>query len=186
MNSVIPRWWALFVGHLSGSKKIMRETIGTCWKRKKNTFYFVKNLKVTDMKNYADSFLEAFSALTEHKEDSHFERPLGRCTSLSEHLSASGKKDYESHSLLQTQSLQKLVCFNEIYFHCVHACSVAQACSVLCDPIDCSPPGSSVHGIPQARILQWIAMPFSWGSCQPRDGACISCISCIDRRVLYH
>lgn len=85
----------MFVGHLSGSEKIMRETIGTCWKRKKNTFYFVKNLKVIDslnMKNYADSFLEAFSVLTEHKGDSHFERPLGRCTSLSEHLSASGKE----------------------------------------------------------------------------------------------
>ena len=38
---------------------------------------------------------------------------------------------------------------------------VAQLCPTLCDPIDCSLPGSSVHGIPQARILEWVAIPFS-------------------------
>ena len=41
---------------------------------------------------------------------------------------------------------------------------VAQLCLTLCDPMDCSPPGSSVHGILQARILEWIAIPFSRGS----------------------
>ena len=40
---------------------------------------------------------------------------------------------------------------------------VAQSGSTLCDPMDCSPPGSSVHGILQARILEWVAMPFSPG-----------------------
>jgi len=38
---------------------------------------------------------------------------------------------------------------------------VAQLCPALCDPMDCSPPGSSVHGILQARILEWVAIPFS-------------------------
>ena len=42
-------------------------------------------------------------------------------------------------------------------------------CSTLCDPMDCSPPGSSAHGILQARILEWVAIPFSRGSSQPRD-----------------
>ena len=46
---------------------------------------------------------------------------------------------------------------------------VAQLCPVLCDPMDCSPPGSSVHGILQARILEWVASPFSKGFSQPRD-----------------
>ena len=46
---------------------------------------------------------------------------------------------------------------------------VAQLCPTLCDPIDCSLPGSSVHGIPQARILEWVAIPFSRGSFQSRD-----------------
>ena len=43
---------------------------------------------------------------------------------------------------------------------------VAQSCLTLCDPMDCSPPGFSVHGILQARILEWIAMPFSRGTSQ--------------------
>ena len=51
---------------------------------------------------------------------------------------------------------------------CVHAKSL-QSCPTLCDPMDCSPPGSSVHGILQARILKWVAIPFSKGSSQPRD-----------------
>ena len=41
---------------------------------------------------------------------------------------------------------------------------VAQSCPTLCDPMDCNPPGSSVHGIVQARILEWVATPFSRGS----------------------
>ena len=57
-------------------------------------------------------------------------------------------------------------------------CSVTQLCPTLCDPIDCIPPGSSVHWTSQARILEWVVIsskePF-W----PRDHAHISCISCI-------
>ena len=45
----------------------------------------------------------------------------------------------------------------------------AQLCPALCDPMECSPPDSSAHGILQARTLQWIAMPSSRGSSQPRD-----------------
>jgi len=51
----------------------------------------------------------------------------------------------------------------------VCVCEVAQSCPTLCDPVDCSLPGSSVHGILQARILEWIAISFSRGSSQPRD-----------------
>ena len=46
---------------------------------------------------------------------------------------------------------------------------VVQSCSTLCDPMDCSPSKSSVHGILQARILEWVAFPFSRGSFPPRD-----------------
>ena len=46
-----------------------------------------------------------------------------------------------------------------------------QSCLILCNPMDCSPPGSSIHGILQARILEWVAMPSSRGSFQPRDQA---------------
>ena len=51
---------------------------------------------------------------------------------------------------------------------------VAQLCLTLCDPMDCSPPGSSVHGILQARILEWVVISFSRGSSQPRDQTWVS------------
>ena len=53
---------------------------------------------------------------------------------------------------------------------------VASWCPTLCDPKNCSPPGSSVHGILQARILEWVAIPFSRGSSLPRDWTWVSCI----------
>ena len=46
---------------------------------------------------------------------------------------------------------------------------VAQSCPTLCDPMDCSLPGSSIHGILQARVLEWVAISFSRGSSRPRD-----------------
>ena len=61
-----------------------------------------------------------------------------------------------------------------------------QSCPALCNPMDCSPPGSSVHEILQARILEWVAMPSSRGSSPARDRTRVSCVSCIGRRVLYH
>ena len=62
---------------------------------------------------------------------------------------------------------------------------VAQSCPILLDPMDCSQPGSSVHGILQATILEWVVMSFSRGSSQSRDRSCVSCVSCIGRQVLY-
>ena len=54
---------------------------------------------------------------------------------------------------------------------------VVQSCPILCDPMDCSLPGSRVHGILQARILEWVAILFSRGSPQPRDQTQVSCIA---------
>ena len=62
-------------------------------------------------------------------------------------------------------------------------CSVTQSCPTLYNPIECSPPDSSVNGISQARILEWVAISFSWGSSQPRNWTHISCIV---RWILYH
>ena len=50
-------------------------------------------------------------------------------------------------------------------------------CLILYDTMNCSPPGFSVHGILRARILEWVAFPFSSESSQPRDGTCVSCIA---------
>ena len=61
------------------------------------------------------------------------------------------------------------------------ACVHAPLCLTLCDPMDWSPPGSSVRGMSQARILEWVAISFSRGSSQPRDQIRISCASWISR-----
>ena len=63
---------------------------------------------------------------------------------------------------------------------------VAQLYPTLCDPMDYSQPGFSVHGILQARVLRWVAVPFSRGSSQPRDQTHISYVFCIGRWVLFH
>ena len=68
---------------------------------------------------------------------------------------------------------------------CMYA-KLLHLCLSLCDPMDCSPPGSSVQGSLQARILQWVAIPSSRGSSWPRDQAYISYDFCTGRRVLYH
>ena len=60
-----------------------------------------------------------------------------------------------------------------VYFTCLQA----QSGPTLCNPMDCSLPGSSAHGILQARILEWVVMPSSRGSSQPRDRICVSWIA---------
>ena len=64
-------------------------------------------------------------------------------------------------------------------FQCKRLCcaQLLQSCPTLCDPVDYSPPGSSVHGILQARVLEWVAISFSRGSSQPRDRTQVSCIA---------
>ena len=68
----------------------------------------------------------------------------------------------------------------------LHVCSVAQSCLTLCDPTDSSLPASSVHRILQARILEWVAVPFSRGSSWPSNRTQILCINCTGRLILYH
>ena len=59
------------------------------------------------------------------------------------------------------------------------------ASSTLCNPMDCSPPGSFVHGILQAKILEWVAISFSRGTSRPTDWNCIYYI-CRMMQSLYH
>ena len=66
-----------------------------------------------------------------------------------------------------------------------YPCSVAQSCLTLCDPMDRRPPGSSVHGIFQAKILEWVAISFSREYCRPRGQTRVSCISCTVKQILY-
>ena len=61
----------------------------------------------------------------------------------------------------------------------------AQSCLTLCDPMDCSPPGPSVHRISQARILEWVAISSSRGSSRPKDRTLVSYISCKEKDWLF-
>ena len=92
------------------------------------------------------------------------------------------------HSLLRGSSWSRnwthVSCIAGLFFttelqgkplqHCVS--KVTQSCPTLCDIMDCSLPCSSVHGIFQARVLEWVAISFSRGSSQPRDQTWVSCI----------
>ena len=82
----------------------------------------------------------------------------------------------------------------DIWFSFIHKntfdVQTVQACVLshiwLCDPMDCSPPGSSVHGISQAKIVEQVAISFSSGSSWFRDRTQFFCVSCISGWVLYH
>ena len=70
----------------------------------------------------------------------------------------------------------------KIVFTALHTCSVVS----LCGPADYSTPGSPVHGIFQARRLEWVTISSSRGSSQLRDWTQVSCVSCTGRQNLYH
>ena len=81
------------------------------------------------------------------------------------------KKDKEGHYIKDNikGSIQEDFTLINIYAPNIAVVLVAQSCPTLCDPMDCSPPGSSVHEIFQARILEWVAVSFSRGYSQIRD-----------------
>ena len=71
----------------------------------------------------------------------------------------------------------------------MHACMRAQSlhsCPTLCNTMDSSPSGSSVRGTLRAKILEWVAIPSSRGSSQPRDQTQVSYVSCVGRWFLHH
>ena len=85
------------------------------------------------------------------------------------------------HALAHDTSIRVCVCVCA----CTCAWMSAQSCPTLCNPMDCSPPGPSVYGTFQARILEWVAISSrksSWSVHQ----ICVSSISCIGRQILYH
>ena len=66
--------------------------------------------------------------------------------------------------------------YNQLTLRKKKESEAAQSCPTLCNPTDCSLPGSSIHGIFQARVLEWVAISFSRRSSQPRDRSQVSCI----------
>ena len=84
------------------------------------------------------------------------------------------------------QDLLYFMLLKMLYFSLCACVLSLQLYLTLCDPMNCSPPGSSVHVIFQTRILEWVAMPSSRGSSWHRDWTRVSSVSCTGRRVLYH
>ena len=91
---------------------------------------------------------------------------------------------YELHSFLNQEESSKINIKSSFKpYDVVCWCFlITKSCLTLCNPMDCSTPGSSVYGIFQAKILEWVAITFSGGSSQPRDQTCNSCVS---RQILY-
>ena len=87
-------------------------------------------------------------------------------------------------STIREENLQLFTISVYIYVGC-DACLCAQLCLILCDSMDYSPPGSSVHRILQSRILQWVVISFSRESSWPKDWNHVSCLLCW-QQILYH
>ena len=83
----------------------------------------------------------------------------------------------------KTQKQNILIWCNTPGIHLLGACAQSLSRVRLCDPMDCSLPGFSVHRISQARILEWVAISSSRGSSRLRG---LTCISCIGRWIVYH
>ena len=89
-------------------------------------------------------------------------------------------------SLLWNEKIcpQKSARFHRMFMVSINVmCLVTQSCPNLFNPMDCNPPGFSIHGIFQVRILEWVAISSSRRSSQPRDGTHLSCVSC--KQILY-
>ena len=102
-------------------------------------------------------------------------------------LSSLGRLDFVSTDFIQIGQImrikQNISC--RVLRAVVLQCS-AQSCPTLCYSMHCRPPGSSVYGIVQARIREWVAISSSRGSSRPKDQIQVSCVSCISRWVLYN
>ena len=80
-------------------------------------------------------------------------------------LAVDERKRIDANFNVKNKSVKEILCTEEY-----------ESLTIPCNPLDCSPPGSSVYAITQAKILEWVAFPFSWRSSQPRDQTCVSCI----------
>ena len=89
------------------------------------------------------------------------------------HRTGKGQFSFQSQRKAKSKNVQTTP---QLHSSHMLASEIAQLCPTLCDPMDCNLPGSSVHGILQARILEWVAISSSRGSSQPRDWTWVSCL----------
>ena len=106
-------------------------------------------------------------------------------------LNVTVQTPFLTHHCLSQSLFPYYIC-HSFFIEKVKESEVAQSCLTLCNPLDCSLPGSSIHGIFQARLLEWIAISFSRRSSQPRDWTQVSCIEgrrftfWATREVIFH
>ena len=108
---------------------------------------------------------------------------------LSCHSGMVGNQKKKPVNMLKTAVREVWRCWLLLYSFLISAaydCMCSFSLVRRWDLMDCSPPDSTVHGIVQARILEWVAISSSRGSSWPRDQTHISCIPCIGRQILYH
>ena len=138
-------------------------------------WYVCTSVPPAESESYSDFPPTGAQQSVRHAGSARFMLTKRNCQVLNE-------RDIIHQHLLNINHLSEL---KVLTWQCGCACVCAPSCPTLGNPIDCSPPGSSVHGIFQARILKWVAISFSRGSSWPRNRTSVSCVSCIDRCVLY-
>ena len=103
------------------------------------------------------------------------ERAIEVSTSLGS--GSNGEEGPKGPGLPQEHPARDLGLVSASLSHYYCCCLAAKSCLTLCDPMDCSPPGCSVHVTSQARILEWVAISFSRGSSRPRDQTQVNCLA---------
>jgi len=103
--------------------------------------------------------------------------PSCRRTGQPQHVRSSGQEHKSTYHTLNILATKKPVVSGALFL-----LLLLHHVQLFCNPTDCSPPGFSVHGILQARILEWVVMPSSRGSSWPKDRTWVSCIG---RQILY-
>ena len=129
--------------------KTMQSQEGACWKGTKHCFHYIQFAKA-------------------HHRVSHILREEKQGPSLDGRVTKSYCKDH-TYEMEGTIAPVLAICHKETCVGRQVRVFVSQLCPSLCDSMDYSPPGSSVHGVLQERILEWVKIPFSRGSSQPKD-----------------
>ena len=123
----------------------------------------------------------------------HSGRGEGKCKGLEVTEKALNSDDSEKQSLCLQRSEQgrwwlkmRLVSWaRNVRAICARAQSLSHIW-LFCGRMDCGPPGSSLRGISQARMLEWVEISSSRGSSWPKDWTCVFCISCTGKQILYY
>ena len=119
--------------------------------------------------------------------DTSWAHPMGQALAVQQWPRWHGRCRHRGQVILILQCTEfKLLCCILNLHNVLCVCSVVQLCLTFCDPMNRNLPGSFVHEILQAGILEWMAISSSRGSLLPRDQTCISYVSCIGRWILYH